>query len=98
MPGELCKLDPCGIESPAPTPAPLPILLNPVTVSVPVQVSHSGVLTGFPLAADVVDAAGVDFVARHGADQMSKVAKMHFRTSYGVQGLPEPPKKEWRRK
>ncbi len=49
-------------------------------------------------ASKLVDAAGVDFVARHGAESLPKVAKMHFRTSYRVRGLPEPPKKEWRRK
>jgi len=25
------------------------------------------------------------------------VSKMHFRTALRAQGLPEPPKKEWRR-
>ena len=27
---------------------------------------------------------------------LSKVAKMHFRTALRAQGLPEPPKVEWR--
>ncbi|MCW5555124.1 MAG: ribonuclease HIII [Verrucomicrobiae bacterium] len=43
-----------------------------------------------------VDAAAKDFVARHGAENLSKVAKMHFRTSFRARGLPEPPKVEWR--
>ena len=28
---------------------------------------------------------------------LAKIAKMHFRTALRAQGLPEPPKKEWRR-
>jgi ribonuclease HIII len=46
-------------------------------------------------ASDAVIQAGKDFVSRHGADNLPKVAKMHFRTSYIVQGLTPPPKKEW---
>ncbi len=49
-------------------------------------------------ASKLVDAAGVDFVAKHGADELPKVAKMHFRTSFRVRGLPEPPKTEWRKR
>lgn len=45
----------------------------------------------------VEDAARV-FVEKHGAALLPKVAKMHFRTSYRVLGLPEPPKVEWRKK
>ena len=30
-------------------------------------------------------------------ERASKIAKMHFRTAYRVQGLPEPPKVEWRK-
>jgi ribonuclease HIII len=48
-------------------------------------------------ANEQVEAAGREFVGHHGADKLSLVAKMHFRTSARVQGLPEPPKKEWRR-
>lgn len=48
-------------------------------------------------ASAAVDAAAKEFVAKHGAENLSKVAKMHFRTSYRAQGLPEPPKVEWRR-
>ena len=48
-------------------------------------------------ASAAVEAAGRAFVARHGAALLPRVAKMHFRTAYRVQGLPEPPKVEWRR-
>ena len=48
-------------------------------------------------ASAAVDAAAKEFVSRHGADELPKVAKMHFRTSYRALGLPEPPKTEWRR-
>ncbi len=48
-------------------------------------------------ASSFVEAAGVEFIAKHGAENLPKVAKMHFRTAYRVQGLPEPPKKEWKR-
>lgn len=47
-------------------------------------------------ASDAVEAAAREFVQRHGADTLPKVAKMHFRTSYRVLGLPEPERKEWR--
>lgn len=45
--------------------------------------------------------AGVEDAARklfetHGEVGLTKVAKMHFRTSFRVRGLPEPPVKEWR--
>lgn len=43
-------------------------------------------------AAPQVEAAGKLFVQKHGPDALPKVAKMHFRTSYRVLGLPEPPK------
>ncbi len=48
-------------------------------------------------ASAAVDAAAKDFVNHFGAQNLSKVAKMHFRTALRAQGLPEPPKKEWRR-
>jgi ribonuclease HIII len=52
----------------------------------------------FPKGASAqVDAAAKDFIARHGAENLPKVAKMHFRTALRAQGLPEPPKVEWRR-
>jgi ribonuclease HIII len=44
-----------------------------------------------------VDAAAKEFVARHGAAALSEVAKTHFRTSLRAQGLPEPPKKPWKK-
>jgi len=54
---------------------------------------------GFPKGASAaVDAAAKEFAARHGADGLAKVAKMHFRTALRAQGLPEPPKVEWRRR
>jgi ribonuclease HIII len=49
-------------------------------------------------ASPEVEKVAREFIARHGPDKLPKVAKMHFRTSYRVLGLPEPPKKEWRRK
>lgn len=55
---------------------------------------------GIPLpkgASTEVEKAGREFVAKHGADSLAKVAKMHFRTSYRVRGLPEPAKVEWKR-
>jgi ribonuclease HIII len=44
-----------------------------------------------------VEAAGREFIARHGAGELPKVAKMHFRTSARVQGLPEPARKAWQK-
>jgi ribonuclease HIII len=44
-----------------------------------------------------VDVLAKEFFAKHGAEEMRKVAKMHFRTSLRAQGLPEPEKREWRR-
>ena len=44
-----------------------------------------------------VEQAGKEFLERHGAEALPKVAKMHFRTAARIQGLPEPPKKEWRK-
>ena len=53
----------------------------------------------FPKGASAaVDAAAKDFVAKYGAENLARVAKMHFRTAFRAQGLPEPPKAEWRRK
>jgi ribonuclease HIII len=56
---------------------------------------------GMPLpkgASAAVDAAAKELVAKHGAESLTKVAKMHFRTALRAQGLPEPPKVEWRRR
>ena len=44
-----------------------------------------------------MDAAAKEFLAKQGVENLPKVAKMHFRTALRAQGLPEPPKKEWRR-
>jgi len=49
-------------------------------------------------ASAAVDAAAREFVARHGADTLPAVAKMHFRTALRAQGLPEPPKVQWQRR
>ena len=49
-------------------------------------------------ASDAVVQAGKDFVTRHGAENLPKVAKMHFRTSYIVQGQTPPPQKEWKKR
>jgi ribonuclease HIII len=52
----------------------------------------------FPKGASaLVEKVGKEFIERHGAENLPKVAKMHFRTSFKVRGLPEPPKTEWRR-
>jgi ribonuclease HIII len=52
----------------------------------------------FPKGASAaVDAAAKEFVGRYGAENLVKVAKLHFRTALRAQGLPEPPKREWRR-
>ena len=48
-------------------------------------------------ASAMVDAAAKEFIAKHGVENLPKVAKMHFRTALRAQGLPEPPKVEWRR-
>jgi ribonuclease HIII len=49
-------------------------------------------------ASAAVDAAAKQFTAKYGAEGLAKVAKMHFRTALRAQGLPEPPKVEWRRR
>jgi ribonuclease HIII len=48
-------------------------------------------------ASSAVDAAAKAFVARYGPEKLENVAKVHFRTALRAQGLPEPPKREWRR-
>jgi len=48
-------------------------------------------------ASSAVDAAALSFVQKFGGDELAKVAKMHFRTSFRALGLPEPPRKEWKR-
>ena len=53
----------------------------------------------FPKGASAaVDAAAKTFVAKFGAESLAKVAKLHFRTALRAQGLPEPPKDEWKSK
>jgi ribonuclease HIII len=47
-------------------------------------------------ASKEVDAAAKEFVAKHGAENLPNVAKMHFRTALRAQGLPEPPKVKWK--
>ena len=49
-------------------------------------------------ASAAVDKAAKEFVERHGVEELKKVAKMHFRTALRAQGLPEPPKVEWRKR
>jgi ribonuclease HIII len=49
-------------------------------------------------ASEAVVQAGRDFITRHGAENLSKVAKMHFRTANIVQGLPVAPKTEWKKR
>ena len=52
----------------------------------------------FPKGASAgVDEAAKEFVGKFGADQLPKVAKMHFRTAFRAQGLPEPARIEWNR-
>lgn len=48
-------------------------------------------------ASSEVEKVGKALVAAHGEAALGKVAKMHFRTAFRVLGLPEPPKREWKR-
>jgi ribonuclease HIII len=48
-------------------------------------------------ASPAVEAAAREFIVKHGAANLGKVAKMHFRTALRVQGLPEPPKRPWKK-
>lgn len=48
-------------------------------------------------ASAAVEEAARAFIEKHGANQLPKIAKMHFRTAFRVQGLPEPPRVEWRK-
>jgi len=53
----------------------------------------------FPKGASAaVDAAARQFVETRGAAELGKVSKLHFRTALRAQGLPEPPKMEWRKR
>ena len=49
-------------------------------------------------ASAAVDAAAKQFVEERGAGELQKVSKLHFRTALRAQGLPEPPKREWRKR
>ncbi len=53
----------------------------------------------FPKGAGVnVDKVAKEFVETRGAGELAKVSKLHFRTALRAQGLPEPPKTEWRKR
>jgi ribonuclease HIII len=53
----------------------------------------------FPKGASAeVDAAAKKFVDERGAGELAKISKLHFRTALRAQGLPEPPKTEWRKR
>jgi ribonuclease HIII len=53
----------------------------------------------FPKGASAaVDAAAKQFVTERGAENLQRVSKLHFRTALRAQGLPEPPKTEWRKR
>ena len=49
-------------------------------------------------ASAAVDAAAKEFITKHGVENLPRVSKMHFRTALRAQGLPEPPKTEWKRR
>ena len=48
-------------------------------------------------ASKAVDEVAKTIFAERGVDGLAKVAKLHFRTALRAQGLPEPPKTEWRK-
>jgi len=53
----------------------------------------------FPKGASAkVDQVAKEFVGKFGGDKLNKVAKVHFRTAYRAQGLPEPPKTVWKKR
>jgi ribonuclease HIII len=43
-----------------------------------------------------VDAVAKQIFSQHGVAALEKISKLHFRTALRAQGLPEPPKAEWR--
>jgi len=45
-----------------------------------------------------VDEAAKKFVTERGAGELAKISKLHFRTALRAQGLPEPPKTEWKKR
>jgi ribonuclease HIII len=49
-------------------------------------------------ASAAVDAAAKQLVQERGVEDLARVSKMHFRTALRAQGLPEPPKTEWRKR
>jgi ribonuclease HIII len=49
-------------------------------------------------ASAAVDKVAKTIFEQHGVGTLARVGKMHFRTALRAQGLPEPPKVEWRRK
>jgi len=52
----------------------------------------------FPKGASAaVDKVAKEFVEAQGPGKLRLVSKLHFRTALRAQGLPEPPKSEWRR-
>jgi ribonuclease HIII len=48
-------------------------------------------------ASAAVDKAAKEIFSKLGVEGLAKVSKMHFRTALRAQGLPEPPKTEWRK-
>jgi ribonuclease HIII len=48
-------------------------------------------------ASSAVDLAAKEFILKQGVENLPKVAKTHFRTALRAQGLPEPPKTQWKR-
>ena len=48
-------------------------------------------------ASAAADAAAKKFVEERGAGELVKISKLHFRTALRAQGLPEPPKTDWRK-
>ncbi len=49
-------------------------------------------------ASKAVDDVAKTIFEERGVDGLAKIAKMHFRTALRAQGLPEPPKTEWRKR
>jgi len=49
-------------------------------------------------ASAAVDAAAKELVEARGVEDLARVSKMHFRTALRAQGLPEPPKTEWKKR
>src|SRR5207302_8328203 len=48
-------------------------------------------------ASGAVDEAAKELIAKYGTESLAQVAKMHLRNAFRAQGLPEPPKTEWKR-